>query len=226
MIQVAVVFLSFCGLCVILYLLTQLTLQLLFTLLHRLVRLRSIVYGLIALVLFPGTLIHEGSHAVSAIVLNLKVREIKLMPSWSSHTIKFGRVQFERKDPVRGIIVGISPIFFGYTALFLLAYLLPQSAFLWQKILIIYLIFSISTSMFSSSQDMADLKGSFPFIIATVFIMLVGVLCFRQQIRLFFENNTSIMLSSLFTLISVNIFTLVIHLIVISFVKILLKIST
>jgi hypothetical protein len=65
-----------------------------------------------------------------------------------------------------------------------------------------------------------------PLIIAAVFIMLVGVLYFRQQVMPFFEHNTSIILSSLFTLISVNIFTLVIHLIVISFVKILLKIST
>ena len=62
-----------------------------------------------ALLYFPGTAVHEMSHLVMAMILNLKVRDISLLPKIRGNTIKLGTVTYEKKDVVRGLIVGIAP---------------------------------------------------------------------------------------------------------------------
>lgn len=52
---------------------------------------------MIALLYFPGTAIHEMSHLVMAMVLNLKVRDITLIPKVRGNTLKLGTVTYEKK---------------------------------------------------------------------------------------------------------------------------------
>lgn len=129
---------------------------------------------LVAFIFLPGTIIHEFSHAFTAIILLLKVRQISVFPMIQQDRIKLGSVHYERKDPIRGLLVGITPIFGGLSLLFLMNFfkLIPNES-IWLTILFGYLVFTISSTMFSSRQDLVDLLYILPIALLAIFIMYV-----------------------------------------------------
>src|SRR3989344_2487342 len=115
---------------------------------------------------FPGTVVHEISHFLMASMLFLKVRSIEIFPKWEKNEIKLGSVQYEKKDFVRGILVGISPFFAGVLFFWSVSglKLFPsQNVFL--NLIFLYLIFTVSSMMFSSKRDLVDLIYIFPLLI-------------------------------------------------------------
>ncbi len=96
----------------------------------------------------------------------LKVVDFTLLPEEKEDRIKLGSVVYQKKDLLRAIIVGIAPIFGGLTFFFGLAYfnLFPSSNMI-INLLLIYLIFVVSSTMFSSKQDLKDLIYIIPFLI-------------------------------------------------------------
>src|SRR3989344_5237279 len=113
----------------------------------------------LAILFFPGTLIHELAHAITAGVLMVAVGEIELMPEIRENGIKLGSVQIAKTDPFRKALIGVAPVLFGLSLLLGIAYYLTsnlsQSAgipyLVW--ILIFYLVFVITSTMFSSPKD-------------------------------------------------------------------------
>ena len=106
------------------------------------------------------------SHYIVAVSCMLKVTDIRIFPVIQSGAVRLGSVSFERKDSIRSIIVGIAPIaggmlFFYFISVFSL---FPPHSFP-LSIFIIYLIFSISSTMFSSKKDMGDLLYAIPFLL-------------------------------------------------------------
>ena len=121
-------------------------------------------YRMMALLYFPGTAVHEMSHLVMAMILNLKVRDISLIPKIRGNTIKLGTVTYEKKDVVRGLIVGIAPFFAALFAFWLIdAFKLLHINFGITAIFS-YIVFTISSTMFSSKQDLIDLIYVLPII--------------------------------------------------------------
>lgn len=111
---------------------------------------RPVVFTLISLLFFPGTLVHELAHAAMALCLLLPVHSIHLIPSWDHQSIVLGHVTYEKRDIWRGILVGIAPLPVGLFVLWgLLQLHLPT-------LLTGYLIFAISSTMFSSKSDLID----------------------------------------------------------------------
>lgn len=148
--------------------------QEIFYLLKKIVKKDSIAYLLISIVFFPGTIIHELAHYFCAIILFLNVGEIVIFPSWEKNRLVFGHVTFEKKDPIRGLMVGVAPFFFGLFFLFLLDKVaLPFLAKL-------YLIFVVSTMMFSSGADLKELVSVIPFFLIGAALFLI----FKIQIDL------------------------------------------
>ncbi len=146
--------------------------------------------GILATVIFfPGTVVHEMAHMLAALTLMLKVREIKIFPTIEESEIKLGRVLYERKDPIRGILVGVAPLFAGLFIFFFFAYfkLFPNQNFL-LNILIGYLVFTISTTMFSSKQDLVDLLYLIPFFIAIMGLIYI----FDVKIDLVIQNQKAL----------------------------------
>ena len=92
-----------------------------------------------------------------ATVLFLKVKHVSILPKKHNNLILLGSVEYEKKDPVRGFIVGIAPIISGIFFIWLIFWLriFPSNNLL-INILCIYGIFTISSTMFSSSQDLQD----------------------------------------------------------------------
>ena len=83
----------------------------------------STVFGLVTFFFLPGTILHEFSHFFMAIILFLPVHKIQILPEFEKNYIKLGKVLYEKKDVIRGVIVGIAPLLgamlFFHTVLFL-----------------------------------------------------------------------------------------------------------
>lgn len=120
---------------------------------------RGLIFAAISLLFFPGTVIHEGAHAITALCLLLPVKSIHLIPEWDHKSIKLGHVVYEKRGLWRSIIVGLAPLPFGLLALwFILMWNVP----VW---LTGYLMFVITSTMFSSKSDLVDVIYIIPLLI-------------------------------------------------------------
>ncbi len=143
-------------------------------------RSRTLGVTIITAVLYPGTVLHELSHLLSATFLGVKTGKMELTPDipWKAlleHkgvSIKTGSVDIEHTDIIRRTIVGIAPLLVGVAAITGIAlYLWPvllatQTA--WNNhqsvlslgyfvLLLTYFVWAIGNTMFPSR---ADLSGS------------------------------------------------------------------
>ena len=82
----------------VIFFLSSATLHIASSLLHTTFRSRHIVIALIALAYFPGTLIHELSHYIVALVLNMHPSDLSVFPSTSGNAIRLGHVLFEKQN--------------------------------------------------------------------------------------------------------------------------------
>jgi hypothetical protein len=135
-------------------------------------KLKPAVGILVTLLFLPGTIMHELAHFIAALSLMLHVHEVSILPEFEKDYIKLGKVVYGKRDIVRSILVGIAPIFAGLFIFWLFSVwnLFPASQ-LWVSILVGYFIFVVSTTMFSSKQDLVDLIYIIP-----IGIILAGVL--------------------------------------------------
>lgn len=150
----------------VLFLISRYSIQKLFQVFFIYFQSNTITLILISVLLLPGTIIHELSHAFMAMALHLKIHDIHIFPEWKHDSIKLGSVVYEKKDVFRSILVGIAPFFIGLIALWWLYGLgLYQTTSALQFIGVSYLVFVISTTMFSSKQDMVDILYIIPIIV-------------------------------------------------------------
>src|SRR3989344_5307110 len=102
------------------------------------------------------------------------VRSMTVFPEFEDGEIKLGRVSFERRDFLRSVVVGVAPFFVGAAALF---FMLSSNIFfefnLALKMLFLYLVFSISSNMFSSKADLRDLALILPVILLVAIVFYV-----------------------------------------------------
>lgn len=147
---------------------------------------------LYALLLLPGIILHELSHAVSAILLGVRVGRISIRPKRAGQRVQLGFVPVEKTDVVRASLIGLAPLLVGSGAILLIGYLVfglgavgmvfsaggwpslvsgvgrmldAPDAWLWA-----YVIFAVSNTMLPSR---ADRQAWAPVIL---FLLLVGAL--------------------------------------------------
>ena len=170
---------------IVIYIISKLTIKELFLFLRKFFQTDFPVFLLVSFIFLPGTIIHETSHFITALLLILPVKSMTIFPKWDNNEIKLGEVLFVKKDFLRAILVGIAPVFFGIGILFLLFfYQIYPSNNLGLNILYSYLIFSISANMFSSKQDLKDLI----LIIPVVLLVMVLFYVFDIKINTDFIN--------------------------------------
>lgn len=146
----------------------------LFCLLRKFTARKNLIYSIISLLYLPGTILHEFSHFFAATIMFLKVREIRIFPEFEKNYIKLGRVIYEKKDFFRGFLVGIAPIFGALIFFYLIFnFQLFHSNNWLTNIFLMYLIFSISSTMFSSKQDLVDFAYIIPFMIFLWIILYI-----------------------------------------------------
>lgn len=207
-----------------LFFVSRVTITHLFKVLRLVFRHDKIVYSFIAFIFFPGTVIHELSHFIVAILLFLKVRDIHVFPQWEGQQLKLGRVYYEKKDVVRSIIVGIAPIIVGLLLFWWLFSLqLFQSSNIILKIIVSWFIFILSTTMFSSRQDLIDIIYLVPVAVIIAGIIYIFQLDLSELIpwQLLLEATAGFVYAiNIYLVISLGI-----HAVMISIMKMVLLIS-
>lgn len=210
-----------------LFLLSRWLTKTMYILFYVLSRSRTVAVSLMSTILFPGTVIHELSHLFTAEILGVKTGKLSLIPeNINEKEIRAGSVQIASTDPFRRYLIGFAPIITGTISLFCLSYFLPQ---LWQDvtraaqnrtlfispswyifIIVGYLIFTISNTMFTSREDT---RGFLPFaLIIAAFVASAYALGLRIQISgVFLQISTTAVSSlgrSLFAVLALNIIML------------------
>lgn len=148
-----------------------------YILLRRFTDNNGLIFSIIAVLFLPGTIVHEAAHFVTALILLLPVKSMVIFPEFEGGEIRLGKVTYERRDFIRGVLVGIAPFFVGTGLLF---FMLSSNIFfdlnLGLKALFLYLVFSVSSNMFSSKTDLRDLALIVPVIIfAAIILYVLGV---------------------------------------------------
>jgi Zn-dependent protease len=80
-------------------------------------RIATVVYDVLVL---PGVVLHELSHAAVALTLGIRVLRINLFQFRSANDVRQGEVVVAKADPLRMSIVGAAPLIGGLIALLLL----------------------------------------------------------------------------------------------------------
>lgn len=140
----------------LLFLLSQELTKSLSMLFYKITKSKTITVHLLALLFFPGVVIHELAHLIVANILFVKTGDIEFVPQVQGGHVKLGSVEIAKTDPLRRFLIGAAPVAVG---LFLiggsfvyLQMLTPDT--LWIKILFAYVLFVIGNTMYSSSKDM------------------------------------------------------------------------
>jgi hypothetical protein len=168
MLNLSILILAF----VSLYTLSRIFTQKLFVVLVRITGNREKASTLLGWIFLPGTFVHEVSHLLMAILMLVPVGQITLMPVLVEGGINLGSVQVGKSDFIRGSLIGLSPIIVGLGIIYwsvTLAFSSGQLDNPWLIAALIYLIFEITHTMFSSKRD---LYAVFELI---VFVLIVAV---------------------------------------------------
>lgn len=151
--------------------------------------------GLLSFFLLPGTIIHEMSHFFMATILFVPTGKLTVLPIMEKdNKIRSGRLEIAQTDPFRRSAIGLAPMFTGLTLIYLIGrHLLPsfqpttnpstllrtsnqQLTIIFSLFAICYLLFTISTTMFSSPKDTESLVIVVPIILLLFLLMqYVGV---------------------------------------------------
>ena len=129
-----------------------------------------------AIIMLPGVIVHEGSHWVVATLLGVRTGKVSVIPErMNDGTIRLGYVDTEKPDFVREALIGAAPLFVGVLIILGVGYgllgggpvadaigrgdlltagnsllAMTRRADFW---LLLYLVFTVSNSMFPSASD-------------------------------------------------------------------------
>lgn len=172
----------------VLYILSIIFIKKLFIVLYRLAKSRERASLFLGLIFLPGTFIHEISHFITALFLLVPVGQLNLMPEIQEDGIKLGSVGIGKTDFIRGSLIGLAPILTGGGIIFwAISYYLSSGHIdsPWYIGILIYLIFEITHTMFSSKKDLNAVLELVVFIAivvgALVFLKIYGPFAYLYQ---------------------------------------------
>lgn len=146
---------------------------------YRVTKNRTFTISALAFLFFPGTVIHELSHALSAGLLGVPVGTMEFVPKIEGPNVKLGSVQIAQTDPIRRFFIGAAPFIFGTAILLgILFFFVKNHLFTnyYITILVGYAVFEIGNTMFSSKKDMEGALELFITLIVIVIILyLLGI---------------------------------------------------
>jgi len=169
----------------ILFLLSNTLTRLLTIFFHRITHSKKVTIYLLAVLFFPGTLIHELSHYFMAHILFVPAYHIEFFPKLEGHTVKLGSVTIEKSDFFRRLLIGMAPFFFGTSILLGIIYLAISYELINNPFIFLgigYLVFEIGNTMFSSKKD---LEGAVELLII---LLIIIILLFFFDVHIPFLN--------------------------------------
>lgn len=187
---------------------------------------KTTVY-LLSFLFLPGTIIHELAHFLTAVILLVPVGEIEFLPKLHGNSLKLGSVKVARSDFFRRAFIGFAPLIIGIGILiFIFFYLFPgilnfPKTPIWQTLLVIYGVFQVSNTMFTSRKDV---EAALQLIILILSIVAIFFIFHIQVPDLVMEKITN--LRTINFIRSLELFLLIplaINFILILGIKLLLK---
>lgn len=148
---------------------------------------------LLAILFLPGTVIHEVSHYLMAKFLFVTTGTMVLIPKLEGQSVKLGSVAIARSDPFRRLLIGLAPFLVGTIIIIFLLFLTEKNE-LWQTpwaiIFILYSLFEVGNTMFSSKKDLegALFMGIFLIIVCGI-LYLLGVIPSLYQLQNLLNDN-------------------------------------
>ncbi len=138
-----------------------------------LTRNKKFSFGVLILLLLPGTIIHELSHFIIATLLFVPSGNLTIFPKIEEGRVKAGSLHHANTDPIRRTLIGLAPMIVGLLLIYIAGQLLFQnlSNSLLLLFAIYYLLFVTSISMFSSQKDLEVAK----FVVPIIFILLIAL---------------------------------------------------
>lgn len=157
---------------ILLFISSKVVINVLYQLLFNITKNRNASIYLLAILFFPGTVVHEFAHLFTALFLRVATGTIELFPKINETGVRLGSVQIAQTDPFRRFAIGAAPVFVGALAIF---WVLQYVHIFY---ITYYLLFVIANTMFSSKRDMegaVPVVGAFLFVGAALFIAGVRV---------------------------------------------------
>lgn len=170
------------------------------------------------LLFFPGVIIHEISHLLIAEILFVKSYHIEIWPKVANGRVQMGSIQIQNTDLIRGVLIGIAPIIVGVAFLssILLMFvsnigvqnIFSSSFNIFISALVIWSVFVVTNTMFSSKRDVEGALELFVFIlflglVLTIFTTILRIDIFHPAVS-FLTTEDVIdkvkLLSSLFSI--------------------------
>lgn len=111
---------------------------------------------LYSLLFLPGVIIHELSHLLTAAILGVRTGNINIFPTEiKEDSVKMGSVMSAESDPIREFFIGLAPLISGIMIITIVTILQFNNNFELNvlNILLLYLIFTVSNTMFVSKED-------------------------------------------------------------------------
>jgi hypothetical protein len=157
---------------------------------HGITKSRRISIHLLFYILLPGIIIHELSHVLFSGLLFVPIGKMHLYPELTESRLHLGSVEVGKTGFIRRFIIGISPIIFGLILILLIIYslinktyflpnLIPPLVF---DIVLMYFLFTIVNTMFSSRKDM---EGAWKFFLA---VFLIGIIFYFIGFRITYDS--------------------------------------
>ncbi len=147
---------------------------------------------LYTLLLLPGIILHELSHAATALILLVNVYDLHVGPEIVGNQLWLGYVIREKTDVVRGSIIGLAPLIIGTGVIYIVGDLTFDIAHIHDILVVdgwleairtlgtglsngwswvaIYFIFAVSANMFPSRSDRRN------WLPAALFLLLIFII--------------------------------------------------
>ena len=160
---------------------------------------RFISINFLSFLFLPGVIIHELSHMLIAVILFVPVGDMEFAPKRNHGGLKLGSIEIAKTDPIRRSIIGFAPVFTGLILIIGIVYLFTSNllflkdkeSYIFIALIagVMYLLFAISNTMFSSK---ADIAGTVEILITFLIIFTATyILGFRLEPSIIEKINTS-----------------------------------
>lgn len=164
------------------------------SLLYILTRNQNVAIGIYALLILPGTLLHEASHWAMATLVGVRTGRFSILPKFTAQrTLQLGAVDVRGGGLWQHTLIGLAPLLAGsFFTLWIAIYLVDVKllgaawqAGRWQDVgaalaaglsqpnaaIFIYLLFTVSDAMFLSSSDRAPLQRMVLYLALVLFVL-------------------------------------------------------
>lgn len=184
---------------IILFILSKILVQSLLSLFFNITKSKKATVILLSFLFFPGTVVHEFSHLLSAGLMLVRTGNLELTPQVTEGEIKLGSLEIEKTDIFRRSIIGIAPILVGLMVIFgtLLYFQSTMYKNLITDVVVFYVLFEVGNTLFSSRKD---LEGVIEVFIVGIFMLIalvivkpgivnvISVFLQRKEVVIFFKT--------------------------------------